>query len=138
MSWRTSTFHCQSGKKSRPVARLAGDRVLDPGTLQRAVELHAHALEADLGERRVERQRGEIALAGAEVAGRVEAVGRILRIADQDPVLKVVDQVIADVELGEAVAEQRMLDRAAKLPGLLRHQVGIAGIDPVGRTARPS
>ena len=62
-----------------------------------------------------------------------QAMVFIVRIADQDAVLEVVDQVIADVELGEAVAEQRMLDRAAKFPGLLRHQVGIAGIDAIGR-----
>ena len=68
------------------------------------------------GKRSIERQVREIALAGADVAGRVEAGGGVHRVANQDSVLQVVDQVVANVELGQAVAEQGMFDRSRETP----------------------
>ena len=80
--------------------------------------------------------RREIALAGADVTRRIEAIAFI--VEDQNAILQVVDQVKADVDLGDPVAKQGVLDRASELPSLLRHEVGIAGIYPIGATARPN
>jgi hypothetical protein len=73
------------GEEVGPVALLTADRVFDTRSLERPVELHAYALEADVGQRRIERQRGEIALAGADVARCIEAMSFI--VEDQDAIL---------------------------------------------------
>ena len=41
--------------------------------------------------------------------------------------------VVAEVELDQAVAEQRMLDRGPEFPRALRLEIGIAAVDPLGR-----
>ena len=82
-------------------------------------------------ERSVERQRGELALAGAEVAGAVEDIALV--VEDQDLVLQLADEVVADVELEQAVAEQRMLDGRAELPCALRLEIGVAAGDALRR-----
>ena len=47
------------GEEVGQVALLAADRILDPGALKRAGELDPNALQADFGQRGVERQRAK-------------------------------------------------------------------------------
>ena len=65
---------------------------------------------------------GEIAPAGAEIARGVEAFERMIGIEDQDAVLEQADEIVAEVELEQAVAEERVLDGCPELPGALRLQ----------------
>src|SRR5258705_7987824 len=119
-----------------PVALAPIDRVLDAGALDRPGELGPEALPQP-SEWRVERQAGEIALARAEVARRVGAeiriAGMVDLIANQDAVLKLADEVMAEVELDQPVAKQRMVDRGPEFPGALRLKVGVAAVDPPRR-----
>ena len=94
------------------------DRVLDPRPLVGAGELDAEAGPQPVSGAST-RQRGEIALAGAKVARRVEAeigVVRVRRVADQDAVLKHAHEIVAEIELEQAVAEQRMLGGQRETP----------------------
>ena len=76
-------------------------------------------------ERSIEIELGELSRAGADVARSIEpAVG-------QHPVLQQRDPVIAQLELGQPLDQQRVLDRRAGFPAALRLQLGIAAVDPV-------
>ena len=81
--------------------------------LQRCRKLGAKALP-QAAERSIERQCAEVALAGAKVAGSAERIA--LSVDDQDLVLEHADEVVAEVELEQSVAEQRMFDRRRGIP----------------------
>src|SRR4029079_9155513 len=104
------------GEETAELARVAGDRIVDAGALQRSRELRAKALP-DQGEGGIERQRCEIAPARAKITGRIECLALV--VEDQDPVLKQADEVVTYVHLEQAVAQQRMLGGQAEFPGAL-------------------
>src|SRR5207253_9726991 len=84
------------------LARLASDRIVDAGTLERRRELGAKPVQ-HARQRSIHGQRRIIAAAATQVAGRIEADAVL--IDDQDPVLQLADQVLAELELEQAVAE---------------------------------
>ena len=133
-SRRTLRSHCQSGKKPLNLRGSAADRIVDARPLHRARELGAKALP-QLSERRVERQRARNrACRVPRLPGPLEALPSV--VEDQDLVLDLADQIVPDVELEQAVAEQRMLDGRPEFPGALRLEVGVAAGDAVAPTDR--
>src|SRR5437764_14858987 len=54
-------------------------------------------------------------------------------VDDQDLVLEQADLVVAEVELEQTVAQQRMVEASAILPCALRLEVGIAARHPMDR-----
>ena len=57
----------------------------------------------------------------------------MIQVADEDAVLELADAVMAEVQLEQPVAEQRMFDGRPEFPGPLRLQVRVAAVDTVGR-----
>src|SRR5690348_7921172 len=107
------------GEKAAEVSQLSRDGILDPRALDIAVKLDPQPFP-ELIQRRVEREIGEGLAAGADVARRIEAIGR------QDAVLEQADEVVTELEPGLPLLEQRVLDRQAALPAPLRLQIRIA------------
>src|SRR5437868_7650461 len=107
-----------------------GDRIIDPGPLQGSIELDAKA-SPHIVERCVERQGGKIARALAEIARSAEGIALIAE--DQDLVLQLADEIVPQIELEQAIAQQRVFDARPELPGSLRLEIGIADGDPPGR-----
>ena len=54
-------------------------------------------------------------------------------IADEDPVLQQADLIMAQVELQQTIAEQRMIDGRPDLPCTLRLQLRISTVDTLRR-----
>src|SRR5690606_1056465 len=90
---------------------LAGIGILDRRVLQRAVEVETAALDSELGQGRGERAPDEGLAAGADIARRVEP------FRSRDAILQQRDMVVAELDLGKTIAEDRPLDGEQRFPG---------------------
>ena len=57
-------------------------------------------------------------------------------VADQDAVLKHADEIVPEIELEQAFAEQRMFGAGSEFPAALGHKIFVSAADLVGREIR--
>ena len=69
--------------------------------------------------------------AGAEIARPAKRIALI--VEDQDLVLQLADEIVAEIELEQAVTEDRVFDGCPELPGPLGHELGVAAGNAFGR-----
>src|SRR6185312_4008111 len=106
-----------AGPESAPLAGLVRDRIVDRRVLKSARELRAKSFPK-IPERGVDGQRAKVALARAQIAGTAESVS--FTVDDQDLILEHAYEVVAEIQLEQPVAKQRMLNRPVELPVALR------------------
>src|SRR6478672_4236818 len=98
--------------------------------LKCAVELEAKPLP-EPAEGGIESQCCESIFAGAQIARPTKGIALI--VDDQNLVLQLADEIVAEVELEQAVAEDRVFDGGSEFPRPLGHELGIGARDTLGR-----